>query len=99
MHGWLAAIVCISRRSEPQASKEVLHHMSPCNRRAAAAAAIGVLAGVAPVGAAGAAPNHGPSPVRAPGGSDHRDQGNGTDLIPANRRSVDPPPEPGANGP
>jgi hypothetical protein len=73
--------------------------MSPCNRRAAAAAAIGVLAGTAPVGAAGAAPNHGPSPVRAPGGSDHGDQGNGTDLIPASRRSVDPPPEPGAGGP
>jgi hypothetical protein len=69
--------------------------MSPSNRRAAAAAAIGVLVGGAPVGAASAAPNHGPSAVRAPGGSDQGDPDNGTDLIPASRHSVDPP-APGA---
>jgi hypothetical protein len=77
--------------------KEVLHHMSARNRRAAAAAAIGVFAG-APVGAAGAAQNYGPSPLPAPAGSDHGDPGNATDLIPASRQSVDPPPGTGAGG-
>src|SRR4051812_20252346 len=72
--------------------------MSPRNSRAAAAALIGVLAGGAHVGAAGAAaPNPGASAVRASGGADQGDPENATDLVPGPQSSGDPS-DPGAGG-